>query len=81
MVPYFLQFESQRKTLWLIFGVSLIRRDLQVLPGFDRPPFLVVIPTYGRPDRLVRETLGFLRRQKIPQNLIERLSSCVFGWF
>lgn len=43
----------------------------KVLPGFSRPPFLIVIPTYGRPDRLVRETLAFLRRQKIPQNLIE----------
>ena len=43
----------------------------KVLEGFTRPPFVVVIPTYGRPDRLVRETLGFLKRQKIPQNLIE----------
>ncbi|CAK8995043.1 Uncharacterized protein SCF082_LOCUS4189 [Durusdinium trenchii] len=41
------------------------------LPGFTRPPYVVVIPTYGRPDRLVNETLAFLRRQKIPQNLIE----------
>ena len=49
------------------------RNTLEVLEGFTRPPFVVVIPTYGRPDRLVRETLGFLKRQKIPQNLIEIL--------
>ena len=48
-------------------------RTLEVLAGFTRPPYVVVIPTYGRPDRLVRETLGFLKRQKIPQNLIEIL--------
>eukprot|EP00435_Cladocopium_sp_Y103_P017074 s1738_g4.t1 len=71
------RFMDQHKTMLPLVAQKLSQVEAphklysKVLPGFSRPPFLIVIPTYGRPDRLVRETLAFLRRQKIPQNLIE----------
>lgn len=36
-----------------------------------RPPYILVVPSYGRPDRLQSNTLGFLRHQGIPQERIE----------
>eukprot|EP00747_Dinoflagellata_sp_TGD_P123673 gnl/TRDRNA2_/TRDRNA2_173854_c1_seq2.p1 gnl/TRDRNA2_/TRDRNA2_173854_c1~~gnl/TRDRNA2_/TRDRNA2_173854_c1_seq2.p1 ORF type:complete len:1202 (-),score=227.02 gnl/TRDRNA2_/TRDRNA2_173854_c1_seq2:146-3628(-) len=36
-----------------------------------RPPYVLVIPSYGRPERLQTNTLAFLRRQRIAQEQIE----------
>ncbi|CAE8608609.1 unnamed protein product [Polarella glacialis] len=36
-----------------------------------RPPYVIVIPSFGCPQRLKTNTLAFLRRQQVPQSRIE----------
>eukprot|EP00931_Biecheleriopsis_adriatica_P002746 TRINITY_DN10381_c0_g1_i1.p1 TRINITY_DN10381_c0_g1~~TRINITY_DN10381_c0_g1_i1.p1 ORF type:complete len:1421 (+),score=291.51 TRINITY_DN10381_c0_g1_i1:386-4264(+) len=36
-----------------------------------RPPYVVAVISFGRPERLKANTLAFLRRQKVPQTCIE----------
>ncbi|CAE8616160.1 unnamed protein product [Polarella glacialis] len=37
----------------------------------QRPPYVLVVPSYGRPERLQSNTLALLKRQGIPQERIE----------